>query len=402
MDGDAEPAFAPLDEAELAAVEGSDDQVARARLVPAATEPAGDRLEAAEEGRDEPPPPQAAAAGLEAAAAGLEAAEAEEAAAAGDGAPVDEPEGEGSPAVTPAATEPAPDAAATPEGPPVVQASGLRAAREGCALDGVDLRVGPGLTAVLGRPGAGKRLLCEVLLGLAPRIAGELSVLQADPARDPLGVRRSVGYVPGDPGFYPHMSPEALGRFLRGLYPRWDERAYHDRLARLGVPVRRPSGDLPAALVARLALAVALAHDPGLLVVEEGGGLDALGREDLLLGLEEERDAALPTLLTSSRPAEVLGLADRVVVLAGGQVVASGTPEELAASTRRVEVAGELPSLPPGSRGFGWRPGAGDRPGRLWVHGDASALEGVAGVAAVHTVDPTEAALALMRSASPA
>ncbi|MBX3466816.1 MAG: ATP-binding cassette domain-containing protein, partial [Planctomycetes bacterium] len=258
---------------------------------------------------------------------------------------------------------------------------------------------------LLGPAGAGKTALLRVLLGLDARARGEVTVLGLDPGRDPLGVRRAAGYVPERPALYASMTAFTLGRFVADLYPTWDARRYVDHLARLGVPPRVRAADLPPAEAARLALAVALGHGPRLLVVDVPHDLDALGRHQLLLGLEDEAaaDPGLTVLLATSRPLEAERLAGHVVVLAAGEVRHAGPLPALRARHRRLEVGrAEHPPLPDGARVRRWRPGTARRPGELLVevdHDDAAAgLAALPGVSAVLPATLDDVFLALVCS----
>ena len=134
------------------------------------------------------------------------------------------------------------------------------------------------------------------------------------------------------------MTALALGRFVADLYPTWQMKRFLEHLARLGVPPRTRVADLPRAQVARLALALALGHGPRLLVVDVPHDLDALGRHQLLVGLEEE--PTCPVLVATAHAHEVERLAQHVVVLAHGQVRFAGAPKELTARCRRLDVPG--------------------------------------------------------------
>lgn len=296
----------------------------------------------------------------------------------------------------PAAPAPAPTPA------PAVVARGLLVrGPAGPALSGIDLEVAAGsVTAILAPEGAGKTALLRVLAGIDPPGAGSVTVLGVDAARDPLGVRARIGWVPERPAFYPTMNPGSLGRLLADVHARFSGRRWVELLGRLGVPPRERVVDLPAAVVARLALAAALAHDPRLLLVDVPASLDAAGRADLLTGVEDEADGRT-VLLATSRPHEVARLATHVVVLAGGAVRHAGAAPDLLARARRVEVRGVAPPpLPDGARALRWRGPTSRRPGELLaLAASAAQAEGLAalpGATGAAPVDLEEVYLALV------
>ncbi len=312
----------------------------------------------------------------------------------------------------PAASADAP--AQAPEPAPVARVRALTVRLGGDdVLRGVDLDLPAGqVTALLGPNGAGKTTLLRALLGLEGRRAGEVGVLGLDPARDAVGIRRAVGFVPERPALYESMTAVTLGRFVADLYPTWQPRRFIDHLARLGEPPRLRVSELTRSQAARLALAAALGHAPRLLIVDVPHDLDAVGRQELLVGVEDDAAASQRTVLVAtSRPHEVERLAGRVVVLAGGEVRFAGSTEDLRARCRRLEVsAAEAPALPAGIRALRWRPPTSRRPGELFVllaedrqldsrlEPSPEPLATIAGAAA-HPVSLEEAYLALVAAA---
>jgi ABC-2 type transport system ATP-binding protein len=217
---------------------------------------------------------------------------------------------------------------------PVVVVRGL----DGEGIFNVDFSVGTGGTALMGPQGAGKTRLLRTLLGIEVAKAGRITVGGRAVPKEALEVRARVGYVPEAPAFYPDMTGTLLSQFLGGIYTRWKTPLYYELMARLGVPAKRRIATLLPAVRARLALAAALAIEPELLLVDIPAELDALGRSDLLLGVQEER-GDIPVLVATSRPAEVEALAERVVVFARGSILYQGAPEAFAEGSSSFEAA---------------------------------------------------------------
>ena len=221
----------------------------------------------------------------------------------------------------------------------VVEAEGLRmqfGRRE--VLRGIDLRVRAGeLLAVLGPNGAGKTTTMEVLEGFQRRSSGAVQVLGRDPDHADDGWRARIGVV--------LQSWRDHGRWTVGELLGHTAR-YHVRphdvgwlVARVGlqgsvgVECRRLSGGQRR----RMDVALGLVGRPELLFLDEPtAGLDPVARRELHdLVAELHREDGVTVLLTTHDLAEAEALADRVTVLAAGEVLASGTVAELAASTRR-------------------------------------------------------------------
>lgn len=205
-------------------------------------------------------------------------------------------------------------------------------------LRGVDLELGRGeVYAFLGRNGAGKSTTLRVVMGITRPDAGELWLFGERVRPGDTRPRRRIGYVAQEQHFYGWMTPQSLGDFVGAFYPTW-KRSEYDRLLRsLEVPSRKVSA-LSSGTRVKLALALALAHDPELLVFDEPtAGLDPVARHEFV---EIVRDLAADgrrTLLFSSHLIdEVERISTRVGILEQGQVRYQGELGELRERSRRL------------------------------------------------------------------
>jgi sodium transport system ATP-binding protein len=207
------------------------------------------------------------------------------------------------------------------------------------AVDGVSFAVRPGeMVGLLGANGAGKTTTLRVLATLLRPTSGTARVAGHDVRTDPVGVRRSLGYVSATTGVPDRLSPrEILDSFARlhGL----DGDAAAARVARLldvlglGACADRPAGRLSTGQRQRVSLGRALVHDPPALVLDEPtNALDVVGARDLLDLLAELRTAGRAILLSTHRLHEIEHRCDRFVIIHGGRVVAAGSRAELVAA----------------------------------------------------------------------
>ncbi|MFE2263305.1 ABC transporter ATP-binding protein [Streptomyces griseosporeus] len=246
-----------------------------------------------------------------------------------------------------------------------VSASGLTLRYGGTrALDDVSLRLSAGVTGLLGPNGAGKTTLLRVLATAVPADQGSFTVLGHDPgsAAGRQDLRRTLGYLPQNPGFHPDFSAFEFVDYVAILKELTDRTARHREVRRVldavdlsevrGRRMKRLSGGMRQ----RVALAAALVGDPGFLVLDEPTvGLDPEQRvrfRELIAQAGEGRTVLLSTHQTE----DVAMLCQRVVVLAGGRVRFEGTPAELTArAAGRVWSSTERA---PGARAS-WRTGTG-------------------------------------------
>ncbi|WP_199433224.1 ABC transporter ATP-binding protein [Qaidamihabitans albus] len=200
------------------------------------------------------------------------------------------------------------------------------------ALDGVDLRLVAGeCVALLGPNGAGKTTLVNLVNGLLPAQAGRVRLAGGDP-RD-AATRRHLGVVQQSLGFPDTLKVGELvtGAAVRAGMPR---AAAAPVLAELGLTdlAGRRAARLSGGQKQRVQLAMALVSDPALLVLDEPtAGLDVPARRRFWQILAQRRARGTAVLVTTHLIAETAAIADRVVVLDHGRVVAAGSPAALAA-----------------------------------------------------------------------
>jgi ABC-2 type transport system ATP-binding protein len=213
-------------------------------------------------------------------------------------------------------------------------------------LHGVSLGVEPGCTGLLGPNGAGKSTLVRSLLGQLRVPPGRVRVVGRDPALEPLAVRQLVGYMPESDVYLPGMSGLDLVAYcgqLSGLRRVDALGRAHEVLhyVGLGEARYREVDGYSTGMRQRVKLAAALVHGPELLLLDEPTtGLDPGGRDAMLELIDDvSHRRGLSALLSSHILQDIERTCDRVVVLAGGQVVFSGPRVDFQRrQTRRVRL----------------------------------------------------------------
>ena len=193
-------------------------------------------------------------------------------------------------------------------------------------LRGVSLEVPAGQTVVLlGPNGAGKTTLLRILATLLRPTAGEVYIHGEDAIRRPKRVRHLLGYVSHQPLVYPDLTAEENLHFYARLYGlSTPERRVRDMLEMVGLA--RRAQDLvrtfSRGMVQRLTIARALLHNPPVLLLDEPDtGLDPQASTMLVQLLREIAQAGRTVLFTTHNLSRGVDFADRVLILAGGQVV---------------------------------------------------------------------------------
>lgn len=208
------------------------------------------------------------------------------------------------------------------------------------ALGGVSLEVPPGTVfALLGENGAGKTTAIRIMLGLARPDSGRSTVLGMDSQVEGEYVRRRVGYVAERPKLYDWMTAREIGWFASGFYPDGFLTRYMAQLERFGLPPRRKIKAMSKGMRAKICLAMALAHDPDLMILDEPtSGLDALVRREFLESMVDRAAAGKTVLLSSHQIVEVERVADIVAIVRKGKLMAVERLDELKGRIREITV----------------------------------------------------------------
>jgi ABC-2 type transport system ATP-binding protein len=201
------------------------------------------------------------------------------------------------------------------------------------AVDGISFEVKRGeIFGLLGPNGAGKTSTLESLEGLRAPDSGSLRVAGVDPSSEPRKLRNVIGVQLQTSGLPESITVDEAMRFF-SAYHATDPRL--DLLERLGLSEKRKAQyhQLSTGQKRRLALALALAHEPEVLFLDEPtAGLDVASRVELHSLMREQRDAGKTILLATHDMAEAEEMADRIAILLRGKLVAMGSPMDITAT----------------------------------------------------------------------
>ena len=219
----------------------------------------------------------------------------------------------------------------------VVEARGLGKRYGGTwALRDCSLAIPAGhVTALVGPNGAGKSTLLNLAVGLAAPSEGLVTVLGDQPAGSPAALD-GIAFVAQDTPLYKNLSAADMLHLTRNLNHRFDQASAEARLADLGIPLKRSAGKLSGGQQAQLALTLALARHPRLLVLDEPVAmLDPIARHDFMAAvLTAAAEDGVSVLLSSHVLAELERVADYLVLLSRGRVQVAGGVDDLLAGHR--------------------------------------------------------------------
>ena len=205
------------------------------------------------------------------------------------------------------------------------------------ALEDCNLEIPAGsVTALVGPNGAGKTTLLHLAVGLTRPTTGSVTVLGCSPIAEAAQVLPRVGFVAQDHPLYRSLSIADTLKLARNLNPTWDEGFARERVAQLGLPLAKKVGRLSGGQQAQVALTLALAKKPQLLLLDEPvASLDPLARREFLQSvMEVVAERELTVVLSSHIIADLERVCDHIVILARGRTELAGPIEEIVAKHR--------------------------------------------------------------------
>jgi ABC-2 type transport system ATP-binding protein len=223
-----------------------------------------------------------------------------------------------------------------------------------CVLDEVSFAVPRGsVTAFLGRNGSGKTTTLRILLGLLAPTRGSTTILGHDSQQIPAAARGSIGYLAENHPLIPWMTVRQAGEFQAAFYSRWNQKIFDAVIDHFGLDSKARASTLSRGQRAGLALALTLAPEPELLILDDPAlGLDPVARRALLESiLVITRDANRTVLLSSHLLDDIERVADYLLILDRAVLRAACPVDEFRSRIAQYQLkfegaGGAVPALP--------------------------------------------------------
>jgi ABC-2 type transport system ATP-binding protein len=232
---------------------------------------------------------------------------------------------------------------------PVIDVHGLKKTygpfRPKAVLKGVDLTISPGMVmGLVGTNGEGKSTLIKCLLGLLRATGGAIRIFGEDPWDLSPAAKARIGYVPQEPALLPWMTVRQQLSYAAAFFPRWDDHFAADLVTRWGLPWDERIGPLSLGQKQKVAIVLALAHHPELLVLDEPvASLDPIARRKFLESLMESLEDGKRTVLFSTHiTSDLERIASHVAILKDGRIAVCEELDQLKDRVKRLRIlAGE-------------------------------------------------------------
>jgi len=189
------------------------------------------------------------------------------------------------------------------------------------AIRDLDLVLPKGcIMGLVGKNGAGKSTLIKMILDIVKKESGSIRVMGTDSSSLDM---EDIGVVMDETGFPECLTPVQIGKVMENIYKRWDKALYKNYLKKFDLPEKKPFGDFSKGMKMKMCIAVAMSHDPRVLILDEAtSGLDPVVRDELLdIFTDFTRDEDHSILMSSHIVSDLEKICDYIAFLRDGELV---------------------------------------------------------------------------------
>lgn len=206
-------------------------------------------------------------------------------------------------------------------------------------LDHVSLAVPRGyIIGMIGPNGAGKTTTIKIIMNLVKSDGGEVSIFGLTHGKDEKEIKNRIGYVGEDQYFYENKTVNWHGKFVSQYYNKWDENRFSSLLNKFDISRSKKCRQLSKGMRVKLSLAMALSHDPELIILDEPtAGLDPVIRRellDILRGFTDDENKSV--IISSHITDDVARIADYITYMVNGKIVMTAEKDELLSNWKKV------------------------------------------------------------------
>lgn len=228
-----------------------------------------------------------------------------------------------------------------------VELKNLKKSYRKFSLENLNLKIPKGyILGLIGPNGAGKTTTIKILMDMIRADSGSVRIFGLDHAKHIKEIKNRVGFVGEDQYFYGDKTVSWTGRFAAEFYTLWDLNRFENLLTRFGLSRAKKTRELSKGMKVKLSLALALAHDPELFILDEPtAGLDPVVRREVLEILRREsKEKGKSVIISSHITDDIARIADVIVFLIDGRIVLHEEKDELLSRWKRIHYQnGALP-----------------------------------------------------------
>ncbi|MGD9346282.1 MAG: ABC transporter ATP-binding protein [Candidatus Aminicenantes bacterium] len=221
----------------------------------------------------------------------------------------------------------------------IVEISNLKKVYRGFVLDNISLNIPKGsILGLIGPNGAGKTTTIKILMDMVQPDSGSVRIFGLDHRKNIKYVRNRVGYVGEAQYFYGDKTVAWTGKFVAGFFENWDTNRFQKLLTDFAISRTKKTRELSKGMKVKLSLAIALSHNPELMILDEPtAGLDPVIRREVLELLRIfPEDGKKSVIISSHITDDITRIADYVVFLVKGKIALSESKDELLSRWKRI------------------------------------------------------------------
>jgi len=206
-------------------------------------------------------------------------------------------------------------------------------------LEGISMNLPKGyILGLIGPNGAGKTTIIKILMNMVKRDGGDVQIFGLDPQKNAKKIKNRVGYLGEEQYFYGNKTVAWTGNFVSTFYDNWDTNTFQSLLTSFEISRTKKTRELSKGMKVRFSLALALSHDPGLLILDEPtAGLDPVIRREVLeLLRKKSKNEGKSVIISSHITDDIMRMADLVAFLIEGKIVMVSEKDELLSNWKRI------------------------------------------------------------------
>ncbi|MCJ7582088.1 MAG: ABC transporter ATP-binding protein [Candidatus Aminicenantes bacterium] len=221
----------------------------------------------------------------------------------------------------------------------IVEVSNLKKRYKGFYLEIVSLSVPKGsILGLIGPNGAGKTTTMKVLMNMVRADSGEVKIFDMDHIEDEKAIKNRIGYVGEDQFYYADKTVAWTGNFVSSFFDQWDKNIFQELITDFKISRTKKISELSKGMKVKFSLAVALSHNPDLILLDEPtAGLDPIIRREVLeilrgLAVDESKSVFICSHITD----DISRIADYVTFLIDGKIAISGGKDDILSQWKRI------------------------------------------------------------------
>ena len=231
----------------------------------------------------------------------------------------------------------------------ILEVDNLRKEYQGFTLDNISIKLPRGtITGLIGPNGAGKTTTIKLLMNMIKKKSGDISIFGLNYKSDEKEIKNRIGYVGEEQYFYQNKTIKWTEKFVSGFYKNWDSDVFNTFIDKFKLPVNKKIKNFSKGMKVKLSFAVALSHNPELLVLDEPtSGLDPVIRREILdLLMELKQKNELSVFVSSHITDDLSRISDHISYMVDGRIIISEVKDELLARWKKINYKPD--SLPEG------------------------------------------------------